>query len=72
MTISSILAVILGAFKFFDQVKWFIERMEATPTEKRQEVIASVDAAIKKANEIGKDGRRTDDTSGLEDIINHG
>lgn len=70
MDFGSILAVILGAFKFFDQVKWFVEKLEKTPQEKRQEVIASVDAALAKANAPGKDGMRSDDTSAAEDIIN--
>lgn len=66
----TILLAIVGFFKFFDQIVWFIKKLEGTPADKMKRVIAEVDAALKKADEIGKDGRRSDDTSSLEDLIN--
>jgi hypothetical protein len=67
---ASIISVILGAFKFFDQVKWFVELLQKTPQEKLQDIIGTVDAAFKKADAVNPDGTRSDDTSDIEDIIN--
>jgi hypothetical protein len=33
------IAIILGIFKFFDQVVWLVKKLEKTPVERRQEVI---------------------------------
>lgn len=57
------LALILGIFKFWDQVTWLVQTLQKTPAEKRAEMIGKIKDASTKADET------KGDTSGYEDIL---
>lgn len=58
-----IVALLIAVFKFFDEVQWFVQLLQKTPQEKRQQAIAEVHAAFTKASTSGGD------TSDIEKTI---
>lgn len=43
MTITAIIGVIAGVFKFFDQVQWFIGILQSTPEEKHEDLMLAIE-----------------------------
>ena len=62
MEIVSIITLIL---KFWDQVSWFVKKIDGTPAENREKMIASIHSAFEKSEAP----ETKDDTSAVEDII---
>lgn len=56
MTLAAIIALIPGFFKFFDEVKWFIELLQKTPAEKKDVLIKSLQ---EESVNLAKTGRPT-------------
>jgi hypothetical protein len=54
MGFAEVIAVISGFFKFFSEVKWFIQKLEGTPQEQRE---ALLKAMQKEADNFKKTGR---------------
>jgi hypothetical protein len=67
---SEFVSILSGIFRFFDLVAAFVKMLQKTPIEKHQALMAEVSAAFEKADAKKPDGTRSDDTSGIEDIIN--
>lgn len=59
------LAILTGVFKFWDETKWFIQKIQGTPAENREKIIASIHKAFEKAEAL----ETKDDTSEIEDVI---
>lgn len=60
---SEFIAIMLGVFKFWDQVTWLVKKLEGTPAENREKMIASVHAAFEQSRTT------PGDTDAIEDII---
>lgn len=56
MGAAEIVSLILGFFKFFDEVKWLIKTLQGTPVDKQQKLIASMQV---EAENFRKTGRPT-------------
>lgn len=53
---ASILPIIAGIFKFWDEIIWLIKTLQGTPEAHRQEITARI---MKEAEEFEKTGRPT-------------
>lgn len=62
--ISSVLTIIAGIFYVY-------QKNQKTPSEIETDLIGAVNNAFQKAEAKNKDGKTSDDTSSIEDIVNH-